>query len=633
MNPPPAPPQPPSPLPSLEDLERSVANRDTSSSVIHALNVLQKIDEYYGGLQGVNWVAPQVASEQERVEVFATRFAAAFAQLICDPTLELSPPQYENLMLFHRWIVLIFAASGFQSTGYLLPLIGQRPGEKSYQFGGDKLLKMFTVFSPSGFRFDLEECFRASPAATAVACLNYLGTRYCFTEPELEFRERILEWLPGKLEQVTLGDITLQRLVEPFMHCSYAITPRKHAIKADMIAQLRRACLRVGSPEWSGEEPAQKNGKPVLLVVCEHFSEGHSVHRTHSSAVRALKESFHTIGLLYDHQVSPPIRDVFDEVMIFPKGGIFEVVRATAAEIVKARPAIVFHLGVGMSPHTIALASLRLARVQCTSFGHTATTMSPVMDYMILPEDFVLSRKCYSETLSLVPAKSMPYVPRRDAEPVVMRARDRLRPDPHGDGKVRVAIPASVMKLNARLFDALHRIRVASRSEVEFHFYPLAAVGLSSACLKRKVHERLPEAVVHTEYPYPVYMERLGQCDLFLCPFPYGNMNSIVDTVRLGMPGICLDGDEAHAHADAAYFLRMGFPPELIAKSLDSYVGAAVRLIDDAEWRGMCRKIALSCDLDRAFFTGDPSLFCREMERIAASGAAAPVKAVAGALA
>jgi HMW1-like protein len=619
------------PLPSLEDFERAVTNRDAQASIIHALTILQKIDEHYGGLQGVSWQAPPVVTEEQRLEIFATRFAASFAQLICDPALELSPPQYENLMLFHRWIVLIFASGGFQSTGYLLPLIGQKPGEKSYQFGGDKLLKMFTVFSPSGFRFNLEECFRASPPATAVAFLNYLGTRYCFTEPEFEFRERILEWLPGKLEQVTLGDITLQRLVEPFMHCSYAVTPRKHAIKADMIAQLRRACLRVGSPEWKGEAPAVKNGKPVLVVVTEHFGEGHSVHRTHSGAVRSLKESFHVIGLMYEHQVSPPVREIFDEVMLYPQGGVFEVVRSTAEQVVNARPAVVFHLGVGMSPHTIALASLRLGRVQCTSFGHTATTMSPVIDYMILPEDFVVTDKCYSETVSRVPANAMPYVPRRDAEQVVMRARDRLRPDPNGDGKVRVAIPASVMKLNSRLFDALHRIKLASRKDTEFHFYPLAAVGLSSACLKRKVHERLPDAVVHTEYPYPIYMERLGQCDLFLCPFPYGNMNSIVDTIRLGIPGICLDGEEAHAHADAAYFARMGLPSELIAKDVDAYVAAAVRLIDDLEWRKQCRQMALAADLDAAFFRGDASLFCREMERIAAGVVRAPVKAVAGA--
>ena len=44
-------------------------------------------------------------------------------------------------------------------------------------------------------------------------------------------------------------------------------------------------------------------------------------------------------------------------------------------------------------------------------------------------------------------------------------------------------------------------------------------------------------AVVHEEPPYEAYAERLAACDFFVCPFPYGNMNSIVDAALLGLPG------------------------------------------------------------------------------------------------
>jgi predicted O-linked N-acetylglucosamine transferase (SPINDLY family) len=71
-------------------------------------------------------------------------------------------------------------------------------------------------------------------------------------------------------------------------------------------------------------------------------------------------------------------------------------------------------------------------------------------------------------------------------------------------------------------------------------------------------------------------------------PFPYGNMNSIIDAFQLGLPGVCLDGIEAHAHADAAFFARIALPAELIAGSVDDYVAAAVKLIDDEAWRAHC---------------------------------------------
>jgi predicted O-linked N-acetylglucosamine transferase (SPINDLY family) len=113
-------------------------------------------------------------------------------------------------------------------------------------------------------------------------------------------------------------------------------------------------------------------------------------------------------------------------------------------------------------------------------------------------------------------------------------------------------------------------------------------------------------------------------------------MNSIIDAVSLGLPGVCLDGPEAHSHADAAMFARMNFPAELTAQDASQYVASAVRLIDDADWRRRCREIATNADLDAAFFKGDPGLFCDAIaelvwaDRKTASGARKPVAATAG---
>ena len=59
--------------------------------------------------------------------------------------------------------------------------------------------------------------------------------------------------------------------------------------------------------------------------------------------------------------------------------------------------------------------------------------------------------------------------------------------------------------------------------------------------LSRIVRATVPRTVF-PEVPHERYMAHLAECDLFLCPFPYGNMNSIIDSFQLGLPGICLDG-------------------------------------------------------------------------------------------
>jgi predicted O-linked N-acetylglucosamine transferase (SPINDLY family) len=176
-----------------------------------------------------------------------------------------------------------------------------------------------------------------------------------------------------------------------------------------------------------------------------------------------------------------------------------------------------------------------------------------------------------------------------------------------------VAIPASTMKLNPLLFDSLAQIAGQAKARTEFHFFPLAGTGLPYIDLARVTHARIPGANVFPEAPHDIYMERLARCDLFLCPFPYGNMNSIIDSFQLGLPGVCLDGAEAHAHADVAFFARIGLPSELAAQTVDDYVAAAVRLIDDEDWRDKCAQTVEGVDLEEAFFSGDASLFSQAL--------------------
>jgi hypothetical protein len=201
----------------------------------------------------------------------------------------------------------------------------------------------------------------------------------------------------------------------------------------------------------------------------------------------------------------------------------------------------------------------------------------------------------------------MPYTPIRQAMP------PRAAPD----GTVRIAVAASAMKLNPALFDVFARIENAAKAPVEFHFLSLGAAGLAYVQLVRAVRARLKSAVVFPESSHETYMERLARCDFFLSPFPYGNMNSLFDAFQVGLPGVCLDGAEPHAHADVAIFARAGLPAALSTTTIDGYVAAALRLIDDAAWREHCRDVVGAADLDR-LFGGAPEIFAAAIARLIA---------------
>ena len=590
---------------TLEAFELAVAGGEREAALALAIALLRAIDDRYGRVDAIGGPAHGEANRAERI---ATRFAAAFGQLICDPATPLTPRAFEQLMAQHRWIELMFSVGGFGGPEHLVPLLASGEGH-ARRVPQQNLPRFLAIFSAAaGLDLNLDEAMRADGPATIGAALGFLGTRFVFTDRAHAFRERLLAWLPTQLARVKLGDLALQNLPSPYMHCSYAASSAKHAVKAPMMAQLRRALLEAGAREYDLAAPPPASPRPTIVVTCENFSFQHSIWRTHSLAVMALKARFRVVGFMHAQHISPQIEACFDEVVPYAGEGVFlEVARGIAAEVAARRPAMVLHLGVGMSPFVVALAALRLAPVQAASFGHTATTASPAIDWMILPDDFVGDPALFTERLLRLPSAAMPYRMRDGFD--YSAVRERASAARGEGGPLRIAVAASAMKLNPPFFDALAEAAAAAHAPIEFHFFPLGCIGLGFAELKRRLADRLPNAVAHEELPYEAYAERLAACDFFVSPFPYGNMNSIVDAALLGLPGVCLDGPEAHAHADAAYFRRMGFDETLIAADQAAYVAAIVRLADDPTWLAQRRGAAARLGPAHPFFDGDASLF------------------------
>jgi hypothetical protein len=580
------------------------------------LRILRAVDDRYGRLDLIE--ASGLVAGRDRQQM-ATRFCAAFCQLLCDPAAPFDAQAYEQLAHQHRWLELMFEASGFASSDHLVNLLSiESSGGK--RVPNQNLARFLLIFSAAaGMTLNLDEAYQANPAVTIAACLGYLSSRFVFTEAGHAFRERLLNWLPGRLAPVKLGELALQAIASPYMHCSYASSSDKHDVKAVMIAQMRRGLLEAGCPEWDGTPPPAVE-RPTVVVCTENFSDGHSIHRTHSRAVKALRSPFNVVGLLHAAHISPAIEDCFDEIVPYAgEGGFFSYVKNAAGEILARRPAMVLHLGVGMSSFVIGLASLRLAPAQAASFGHTATTRSPQIDAMILPDDFVGDPACFSEPLLRLPPAAMPYHLRGDIDFAGIGRRARAARV--ADGTVRIAAPAAVMKLGPPLWDALAQAAATARTPIEYRMFALGCAGLGYEALKRRLAERLPMALAHEELPYEAYIEQLAACDAFVCPFPYGNMNSIVDAVMVGLPGVCLDGPEAHAHADVAYFNRLGLPAELATTNVAAYVAAIVRLADDPDWLAHCQAAARRVDRHHSFFQGDATLFVKAVEALIAGEA------------
>src|SRR5579862_9620218 len=185
--------------------------------------------------------------------------------------------------MHYRWIDLIFSLSGFRTSDNYLSLIGQDAGNNQLTFAGPNFLRLLALLTMNSFlNIDFDQVWRSNPVASGVAFFNYISSRYVFSRRAFEFRERLLEWIPARLSEVKFGGMTLARLPEVYMHCSYAMTPKKHAIKRPLMAQMRRACLEAGAVEATIPIPEKSGERATIVVVGERFTPGHAIFRTHS---------------------------------------------------------------------------------------------------------------------------------------------------------------------------------------------------------------------------------------------------------------------------------------------------------------------------------------------------------------
>ncbi|ECL5250904.1 cobalt ABC transporter permease, partial [Salmonella enterica] len=89
--------------------------------------------------------------------------------------------------------------------------------------------------------------------------------------------------------------------------------------------------------------------RPVVAVVLEWFTCQHSIYRTHSTTMRALREHFHVIGLAQEGATDAITQSVFDEFIAVPAATAVADIVDRLAGIV---PDVVYYPSVGMFPLT-----------------------------------------------------------------------------------------------------------------------------------------------------------------------------------------------------------------------------------------------------------------------------------------
>lgn len=591
---------------SLEHFEHLCYSRQHEAAARELLRLLLIIDCNYGKLseQFRLSVSPAIAPPEQEAHML-TRLASAVTSLFSDPGFHISATGFEQMINFQRWLSALFAASAFVNADHILRALNLHPGDSErFEVAPQDLVKFCVLYSAeSQLPLDVELLWRHDRTLTVALCMALLSPRFLGTPAAHSKREALLAWLPDKLDTLdSLDQLPVAIVHDVYMHCSYADLPQRHRIKRSICRLVERKLADNAITSLPAPRTAVTGDKPVMLVVLEWFTGGHSIYRTHSRTLEAARRHFHLHAIGYASNVDALGRQVFDAFSeLQSPNDLLACVRQVRQLAAELQPQVLYMPSVGMFPLTLFVANLRLAPLQVAALGHPATTGSRHIDCISVEEDFVGDPACFSEPLLLLPSDGQPYRPSAIAVELAPRARDAAPGD-----EVAIAIAATTMKLNPRFLQACQQIAQLTRrryaKQVRFHFLIGQAQGLIYPQLLRLIQRYLPDARVYPHQPYAAYLETFNRCDLFISPFPFGNTNGIIDAFTVGLPGVCKTGPEVFEHIDEGLFRRVGLPDWTIAASIDEYIEAASRLAGDPAARlPLYRHLAGAEPLQRLF--------------------------------
>jgi protein O-GlcNAc transferase len=252
-------------------------------------------------------------------------------------------------------------------------------------------------------------------------------------------------------------------------------------------------------------------------------------------------------------------------------------------------PHVLLFPEIGMDKVSAQLAGMRLAEVQCTSWGHPVTSGFPTIDYFISSDlmEPANEEMHYSEKLVRLPNLSIYYEP-VDVPPVqIGRAELGLR----GDAAVYWCAQ-SLPKYLPQYDEVFARIA----SEVpgcQFVFIEFAGGKGVTEMFKARL-DRTFDAIGLKARDHCVFLPRLaperfaaaiGRCDIVLDSIGWSGCNSILESLAHDLPIVTLAGELMRGRHAAAILHRMDVR-ETTAGSVEEYISIAAALGSDRARRG-----------------------------------------------
>ena len=269
------------------------------------------------------------------------------------------------------------------------------------------------------------------------------------------------------------------------------------------------------------------------------------------------------------------------------KGGVMQWVETILGQHLD----VLIYPEIGMDPMTVKLASMRLAPVQISTWGHPETTGLPSIDYYLSAEGFEPdnANANYTERLIELPHLGCcyPLTSMIPEEPDL----GALAID---SASLLLICPGTPFKYAPQHDWVLVEIaRKLGRCQFVFFTHPLKNLSellqhrLRSAFTQAGL--RYDEFVVSIPWQKkPAFYGLMQRADVYLDTIGFSGFNTAMQAVECGLPIVTREGRFMRGRLASGILKRMGLS-ELVAPTEEAYITLVVRLAKDAEYRQRMR--------------------------------------------
>jgi predicted O-linked N-acetylglucosamine transferase (SPINDLY family) len=340
-------------------------------------------------------------------------------------------------------------------------------------------------------------------------------------------------------------------------------------------------------PQFTHPPPQRPSTGKIKIGIVSNYFHNHSNWKIPIRGwLEQLDRHFFSIHCIHTGEISDQITETARSLAdsFLQSGDVEELV----SEIYEQNFDVLIYPGIGMDTVTLKLAALRLAPVQCASWGHPVTTGMPTMDYFISsdlmePPD---GDGHYSEKLVRLPNLSIWYEPAEHET----RITSNFEIPGLTSNNVMFLCCQNLLKYLPR-YDYLFPAIAGHVNNARFVF-----IASQVSELTEKFTQRLGLAFQSRGLDAADYISVIPQldgadfsalnarADIFLDSIDWSGCNTVFESLPFNIPIVTLPGSFMRGRHASAILKMMGVE-DTIADNADEYISIAVRLAKDTQWR------------------------------------------------